>query len=297
MLSPCWFSKVTRNLFNVQTRISNSMSLSVFNRVCQNWKSLLEEGSRVLWMDELIQTRSSTWKAVRHKCESLRNHELATWFVNSHKGFSKVLQEVYKKARVIVVDFARQDCASKVVQEQLYWYIVSFVSEECSVALASDGKLEHLILTGGRTSPDSYFGLLQMIRLTSSRRPLRVTLLKCSIKYTASDHSSFGGKEIGAVYHLLPQEDAEVLIPEFSFRMLPHEHLYRKMLLMFKKLFFPYSSTQIEWLETCLRTVQKRAAGSLSWGFPGLSAYWLVRARYTMHTVYRGKSVPVSVQQ
>ena len=147
-------------------------------------------------MDELIQTRSSTWETLRNKCELLGNRKLPTWFMNSHKEFSKVLQGVYKKARVIIVDFAGQDCASDLVQKQLHDYVMLFVCEEFSVALASNGKLEHLILTGGRTSPDFYFMLLQTIRLDISRRPLKVTLLNCSMKYAASNLSSVGGTGI-----------------------------------------------------------------------------------------------------
>ena len=113
------------------------MYLVIFVRVCKSWKILLENWSYILLVDKIpIRT------------------------LGRYEGLRGYLTEAVGKSRFLVFDFGRTDSAL-----DDYRYQLSYGGYVLPTVITAEGNLEHLILTGGKMCPDSYFEFLQFFEL------------------------------------------------------------------------------------------------------------------------------------
>ena len=168
----------------------------------------------------------------------------------------------FKKARVLIIDFAR----TKSVSEDDLGGRIIYATDLLPVMI--DGNLNNVVLTGGKISTSLYLKLTLQLGLDRARRPLKFSLINCDIVHSKDYRESVQCK-ISTRFdflHFWSEKFKAMPIPRWSIQLpMDGETFYEQLVLMFRKLVFPYSRTQIDWLENCLVTVrnlERNLAGS-----------------------------------
>ena len=267
------------------TKFSTILSTSCcFHRVCHSWKSLLrvENWPDILLADEFLQLDLSIFsrKVDKARC----NYRL-----ESCQVYQEILRGVVKKSRVLIVNCARADGKSRIFKRQFRWLRGIIGGDLCSDL--DVGNLEHLIVTRARMSHRAYFELFCYLWLDGE---MKFSFISCNMVYVNqypkkkyrlySDGSEgilsrcFTRPTLAIPKELMFDRDAfwERPLPKLSFHSgTCEEDFCRELLLMFFKLIFPYTVTQLEWLETCLGTLQNQENQALSAEFDVyLCSFW-----------------------
>ena len=187
------------------------------------------------------------------------------------------------------------------------WWDISTLAFQQLLQLSPMEICNPLILTGGRMNADSYFHTINLLRLHQIQQPLKFSLVNSNLICTADMDKVFPDG-IKPTFQLLSEELRDVPVPEWSFLCLPHEMLYgiinlnpeqilsRQVLQTFKKLLFPCTITQIEWLQSCLKTVQNLKNEFFGREFGGdLSEFWLVTGTHQSHAAQMSQMSVVTV--
>ena len=229
-----------------------SLPCVISGRVCKSWKSLLEDWPGVLLMDEFDRT--------------IRNQSVA----ESYKVFQEVLRGAFRKSRVLVVDFSPKTAKKMVDFEFLLDFTYGYAVDTLSIAITTDGNLEHVVLTGGRVSPKSYFELLKSLKLHRVKRTLQFTNynMVCATNHT----DDFADDDMK--YKLYSEEFEGSSLLKWSVRCpVKQDTLCRQVLLAFKKMVFPYTLAQIVWLEKIIWLALDQEEDFLSRELGGVAEY------------------------
>ena len=226
--------------------VEDGVQLLCSDRVCKGWKMLPqpENWPPVLLLDEFPQSKPPLY--FESRC--------IDYFLKSYKKRGEVLGEVFKGFRFLIVDCGRANDESPHFRSLLYCLKIFIAA--LAGAYTDGGNLEHIIVTGGRLSPYGYSSLaysLELASLDTAQRPLQFSLINCSMLHSLNASIL---KNINPIYRLFSENVGEMSVPRWSHQF-PAEKdiLSRQLWTMLKKALFPYSLTQIVWLENCLRTL------------------------------------------
>ena len=116
-------------------------------------------------------------------------------------------------------------------------------------------------------SAKSYFELVYLIKLGRTQRPLKLSVLNCSMVYGASRLLQ---SRINWMHQHFAKDPAEVPVPKWSTLYVDEDirlQFHRHFTLAFRKVLFPYTDTLFAWLENCLEMAQNLEDDLLCQGF------------------------------
>ena len=243
------------------------------------WKSLLEEWPRLLLIDEFARLQLTVLtfdeESVSNAANALSDYHVR-WLKSAEK-FQEILRKAFQKSRVLLINLGRINNSPDIFYRELSCLgktLIDTISPP-----GAHGDLQRIIVTGGRMSPDSYFGLVSAFRLYAVQRPLQFSLINCDMLYSASE---FACNHISPAYQLFSEECGEARMPKFALLCPTNDDtVCRQLFRTFIWLFFPYTLTQIDWMESCLNAVKYLEDSYLSGDSSlSLSAYRLVKSTH-----------------
>ena len=244
----------------------------------------MENWSDILLADEFLQMDPSFFS---REVDKARSH----YQFESFQVYEEILRGVRKKSRVLVINCARTDGEVKITKRQLRW-LKSIIGGELGSNI-DVWNLELLIVTRARMSHRAYFELFHFLDLDGE---MTFSFISCDMVYVNQypKIESSGGMEallsrcftrptLTIPKELMFDRAAfwERPLPKFSFYSRTYEQGFDdvgfcgNLLLMFFKLIFPYTVTQLEWLENCMKALQNQENLALSAEFDVyLLSFW-----------------------